>query len=70
MNIAYFLFYTSVIEDRICLGQDLSFIKIRLNSSFRQLTFTKLRLWSPKKKTIKPSLKFCNCSSFDPQSKK
>ena len=43
------------------------YIFFRLNSSFRPLTFTKLRFWPPKiKKTTEPPPKFCNCSSFGP----
>jgi len=37
-----------------------------LNSSFSPLTFLKLRFWPPKKKTTKPSLKFCTYDSFGP----
>lgn len=57
-------------EGSVCLGDNIETILMlenRLNSSFRPLTFTKLRFWPTKKKTMKPSLKFRDCSSFDPQ---
>jgi len=47
----------------------LPFIYLRLNSSFRLLTFTKLRFWSSKK-TTEPPPKFCKCSSFGPSKTK
>ena len=45
----------------------LKIIKYRLNSSFSPLTFSKLRFWSPKKKTTKPPLSFAPVAVLAPK---